>query len=56
MAEKMKSEHPGFHAEMHKIAAHQGISLDRAAAILAAGARRASPAAKAANPALKRVK
>lgn len=46
----------GFKANAQKIAARQGIPEERAAAILAAGARKASPAAKKANPALKKVK
>lgn len=52
----MKKAHPGFQAVQSKIAKQQGISMDRAGAILAAGARKASPAAKKANPALKKVK
>lgn len=48
--------HPGFKAVQSKIASQQGISQERAGAILAAGARKASPAAKAANPKLKKVK
>jgi len=46
----------GFKANQKKIAAKQGISMDRAGAILASGARRASAAAKRKNPRLKRVK
>lgn len=46
----------GFKAAQNKIAKSQGISKDRAGAILAAGARKASPAAKKANPNLKKVK
>lgn len=46
----------GFKAAQKQIAAKQGISQDRAGAILAAGARKASPAAKRANPNLKNVK
>jgi len=46
----------GFEANARRIAKRQGISLERARAILAAGARRASPAAKRRNPRLKRVK
>lgn len=53
MAEKKTK---GFQANAKKIAAKQDLPLDRAQAILAAGARKASPAAKKANPALKRVK
>lgn len=47
--------HPGFKAAAKKIAESQGISEERAGAILAAGARKASPAAKKANPRLKKV-
>lgn len=46
----------GFKNNQKKIAAKQGVPMDKAGAILAAGARKASPAAKAKNPALKRVK
>ena len=49
-------EHPGFAAEAGKIERKEGVSKERADAILAAGARKASGAAKAANPALKKVK
>jgi hypothetical protein len=49
-------KHPGFKAAQSQIAKRQGISRERAGAILAAGARKASPAAKKANPNLKRVK
>lgn len=52
----MKKSHPGFKAVQRKIAAKEGISEDRAGAILAASSRRASPAAKRANPRLNRVK
>ena len=48
-------KHPGFAKVQAKIAAKQGISKDRAGAILAAGARKASPAAIKANPNLKKV-
>lgn len=51
----MATKHVGFKAAQEEIARRQGISMDRAAAILAAGARHASPAAKKANPHLKRV-
>ena len=54
---KQASEaHPGFQAVAGKIAAKQGISKERASAILAASSRHASPAAKKVNPKLKRVK
>lgn len=48
--------HPGFKAVQEKIAKKQGVSKKRAGAILAASTRKASPAAKKANPRLKRVK
>ena len=51
----MKKAHPGFKAVAEKIAKKQGVSKDRAGAILAAGARKASPAAIKKNPALKKV-
>lgn len=53
---KGKAPVKGFKANQAKIASRQGISMDRAGAILASGARNASPKAKAANPRLKRVK
>jgi hypothetical protein len=49
-------KHPGFKAVAKKIAAKQGVSKERAGAILAAGARKASKAAVKANPNLKKVK
>lgn len=55
MSKKTKA-HPGFKAVARGIAARQGISEERADAELAAANRRASPAAKRANPRLKRVK
>lgn len=45
----------GFGAAAASIASKQGISKERAGAILAASARKASPAAKKANPNLKHV-
>lgn len=51
----MKKAHPGFKKAAASIAKKQGISKDRAGAILAAGARKASPAAKKANPRLMKV-
>lgn len=45
-----------FKAVQSKIAKREGISKDRAGAILAASTRRASPAAKRKNPNLKKVK
>lgn len=46
----------GFKAAQGQIAKRQGISKKRAGAILAAGARKASPAAKRRNPNLLKVK
>lgn len=48
--------HPGFKAVQSQIASREGISKDRAGAILASASRHASPAAKKANPRLNRVK
>jgi hypothetical protein len=45
----------GFKAAQKQIAKKQGISMAGAGAILAAGARKASPAAIKANPRLKKV-
>ena len=50
-----KKAHPGFKAVQKKIASKQGVSMERAGAILAAGARKASPAAVKANPRLAKV-
>lgn len=52
----MKKAHPGFKAVQSKIAHREGVSKAAAGAILASAARKASPKAKKANPALKRVK
>jgi hypothetical protein len=46
----------GFKAAQKSIAKKQGIPMKNAGAILAAGARKASPAAKKTNPNLKKVK
>jgi hypothetical protein len=46
----------GFKAAQSQIAKKQGISKERAGAILAAGARKASAAAKKKNPNLLKVK
>lgn len=51
----MSKAHPGFKKVAAQIAAKQGISQGAASAILAAGARKASPAAKKANPKLRKV-
>lgn len=52
----MKKAHPGFKSAQRSIARREGISEARAGAILGAGARNASPAAKRKNPRLKRVR
>jgi len=52
---KKSAKHPGFKAAQKKIAAKQGVSMESAGAILAAGARKASKAAVKANPRLKKV-
>ncbi len=46
----------GFKAAQKSIAKKEGVSPERAGAILAAGARKASAKAKKANPNLKKVK
>lgn len=45
-----------FKSAQASIAKKEGVSKDRAGAILAAASRRASPAAKRKNPNLKKVK
>jgi len=49
-------QHPGFKAVAASIAQKEGVSKDSAGAILASATRRASPAARKANPRLNRVK
>jgi len=52
----MKSKaHPGFKVVQAEIAKKQGIPMKNAGAILASASRKASPTAKAKNPALKNV-
>lgn len=51
----MAKAHPGFKAVQARIAKKQGVSKERAGAILAAGARKASAKAVKANPRLKKV-
>lgn len=53
---KKSNPHPGFKAVQSKIASERGVGKERAGAILASATRKASPAAKRANPRLKRVK
>jgi len=48
--------HKGFKAAQAAIAKKSGVSSERAGAILASGARKASPAAKKKNPKLNKVK
>ncbi len=50
------TSHPGFAAVQKRISKKMGISSERAGAILAASSRKASPAAKRKNPALKKVR
>ena len=51
----MARSHPGFKSVQQKIAG-EGYGQKAAGAILASATRKASPAAKRANPRLKRVK
>lgn len=46
----------GFKAAMQNVMRNSGVSPEAAGAIVASAARNASPAAKAANPNLKKVK
>lgn len=55
MAGKKKVKHLGFDAAAAQAAQGAGVSLERGRAIIAAGARGASAAAKKGNPRLKRV-
>jgi hypothetical protein len=52
----MASKHPGFAKVKASIAKKEGVSADRAGAILASSTRGASKAAKAKNPKLRKVK
>lgn len=52
----MSKKHPGFKAVAASISSKEGVSPKSAGAILASATRKASPAAKAANPRLNRVK
>lgn len=49
-------KHEGFKKVQEKIEDKEGVSKKAAGAILAASSRKASPAAKKMNPALKKVK
>lgn len=48
-------KHPGFKAVAAKIEAKQGVSKEKAGAMLAASSRHASASAKKHNPRLKKV-
>lgn len=52
----MSKKHPGFKAVQNKIAKKEGLSKKAAGAVLAKATRNASPAAKAKNKNLKKVK
>lgn len=52
----MATKHPGFKAVQKSIARKEGVSMKAAGAILASSTRKASSAAKKANPRLKRVR
>lgn len=52
----MAKKHPGFKAVQKDIAKKEGVSEERAGAILAASSRKASAKAKSKNPRLKKVK
>jgi len=48
-------KHPGFKAAQASIAAREGVPMKNAGAVYASSSRKASPAAKAANPRLNKV-
>jgi len=52
---KHSAKHPGFAAITSRVARREGISEDRARAIIASSTRHASKAARKANPRLKNV-
>jgi len=52
---QIAKRHMGFEAAAESVADRQNLPLDRARAIIASGARKASPAAKRANPRLLKV-
>ncbi|HEY6056452.1 MAG TPA: hypothetical protein VIV06_00390 [Candidatus Limnocylindrales bacterium] len=52
----MAQKHPGFKKVAASIAKREGVSPERAKAMLAASTRKASPTAKKKNPHLRRVK
>ena len=51
----MSKAHPGFKAVQNQIASKQGISAQKAGAILAKRTREANPSAKKKNPYLRKV-
>lgn len=51
----MSKKHPGFAKVAEKISKKEGVSKEKASAIVAASSRGASKAAKKANPALRKV-
>lgn len=51
----LSGRHPGFKTLQNSISKKEGLSKKAAGAILASAARKASPAAKKANPRLNRV-
>lgn len=53
---KKSKKNPGFHTVQAHIARNQGISMERAGAILASAGRNASKKAKKANPRLGKIK
>lgn len=53
---RMAKKHPGFQGAQQSIEKKEGVSKKAAGAILAEATRKASPAAKKANPNLKKVK
>lgn len=52
----MSKTHPGFASVALGIARKEGVSKERASAILVSSSRKASPEAKKKNPMLKKVK
>lgn len=55
MAMRPSKKHPGFQKVAEQVAQRQDVSMERARAIVAAGARKASKKAVKENPRLKRV-
>lgn len=56
MRRHQRESHPGFEHVSEGIAAREGISQERADAILASSSRKASAKAKRENPRLKKVR